>query len=98
MKQMLFAAALCSWLAFPVMAEEAEKEIRATTSKGESIVLQPDGSWNYANPAQAKEEEKNRAAVSGECPQKSQGGFFGTRCILPGDKDFNRGSLSGKGR
>lgn len=88
MRHTLFAAALGGWLALPVMAEEG-REINATTSEGESVVLQPDGSWQYAEPVQR---------INGECPPKSQGGYFGTRCIPPGDKHFNRGSLSGKGR
>lgn len=33
------------------------------------------------------------------CPPGSQGHLFGIGgCIVPGDRDYNRGSLSGKGR
>jgi hypothetical protein len=44
------------------------------------------------------EQSENKKRALKDCPPGSQGGFFGTRCIPPGDKDFNRGSLSGKGR
>lgn len=44
------------------------------------------------------EHSENKKRGLRDCPPGSQGGFFGTRCIPPGDKDFNRGSLSGKGR
>jgi hypothetical protein len=37
--------------------------------------------------------------AAGACPPGSQGHLFGIgRCITPGDADYNRGSLSGKGR
>ena len=33
------------------------------------------------------------------CPPGTQGHLFWLgRCVTPGDKDYNRGSLSGKGR
>ena len=36
---------------------------------------------------------------AGACPPDSQGHLFWLgRCVPPGDKDYNRGSLSGKGR
>ena len=37
--------------------------------------------------------------AAGACPPDSQGHLFWLgRCVLPSDKDYNRGSLSGKGR
>ena len=37
--------------------------------------------------------------AAGACPPDSQGHLFWLgRCVPPGDKDYNRGSLSGKGR
>ena len=44
------------------------------------------------------EHSENKKRALKDCPPGSQGGHFGTRCIPPGDQDFNRGSLSGKGR
>jgi hypothetical protein len=36
---------------------------------------------------------------AGACPPDSQGHLFWIgRCVPPGDRDYNRGSLSGKGR
>ena len=36
---------------------------------------------------------------TGACPPDTQGHLFWLgRCVPPGDKDYNRGSLSGKGR
>ena len=36
---------------------------------------------------------------TGACPPDAQGHLFWLgRCVPPGDKDYNRGSLSGKGR
>ncbi|MCB5186420.1 hypothetical protein LG200_00185 [Methylobacillus caricis] len=95
MKQFVFAAILGSVLASPVWADNVETSQHATTVEGERIILNADGSWKYADeprPAEAA------AATRKDCPPGSQGGWFGTRCIPPGDKDFNRGSLSGKGR
>jgi hypothetical protein len=37
--------------------------------------------------------------ATGACPPDSQGHLFWIgRCVPPGDRDYNRGSLSGKGR
>lgn len=37
--------------------------------------------------------------AAGACPPGTQGHLFGIgRCVPPGDADYNRGSLSGKGR
>jgi hypothetical protein len=37
--------------------------------------------------------------AAGACPPGSQGHLFRIgRCVMPGDQDYNRGSLSGKGR
>ncbi|MCB5191094.1 hypothetical protein LG198_10175 [Methylobacillus arboreus] len=98
MKQFLFAAILGSVLASPAWADDAanaESPQHATTAEGERIILNPDGSWRYADDA---EPAQKKAASRKDCPPGSQGGWFGTRCVPPGDKDFNRGSLSGKGR
>jgi hypothetical protein len=39
------------------------------------------------------------ASPAGACPPDSQGHLLWVgRCVLPGDRDYNRGSLSGKGR
>ena len=71
---------------------QAPAPTEATTAAGEKILIYPDGRWEYADPA------KRTATVAGACPPGSQGLFSLGRCIPPGDKDYNRGSLSGKGR
>ena len=39
------------------------------------------------------------ANPAGACPPDAQGHLFWVgRCVLPSDRDYNRGSLSGKGR
>src|SRR4249920_2118352 len=85
----------------------------ATTAAGDKILIYPDGRWEYADPAKRATAPTSQppatppvstpaagtAAVAGACPPDSQGHVFWLgRCILPGEKDYNRGSLSGKGR
>jgi hypothetical protein len=56
-----------------------------------------------ATPAAATAAPATPAATTpvsaGACPPDSQGHLFWIgRCVPPGDRDYNRGSLSGKGR
>jgi V8-like Glu-specific endopeptidase len=83
------------------IAAEPAQSIRAKTEAGDEVVLHPNGRWEFTDTKKAEQ----AAAVAKEfpenqvCPPGSQGKFLGFgRCIPPGDKDFNRGSLSGKGR
>ena len=85
----------------PVTADEMTTTIEATTKDGDMVKLHPNGRWEFVD---IKKAEK-AAAVAQQfpenqvCPPGAQGKFLGFgRCILPGDKEFNRGSLSGKGR
>ena len=53
---------------------------------------------NKENRDKAKEVAKQFPENQG-CPSGTQGGLLGLgRCIPVGDKDYNRGSLTGKGR
>lgn len=87
--------------ASPLIAAESTEIIDAKTANGDAVRLHPNGRWEYVDAKKAEQ-----AAVVAKqfpenqvCPPGSQGKFLGFgRCILPGDKDFNRGSLSGKGR
>lgn len=87
--------------ASPLIAEESTETIDAKTANGDAVKLHPNGRWEYVDTKKAEQ-----AAVVAKqfpenqvCPPGSQGKFLGFgRCIPPGDKDFNRGSLSGKGR
>lgn len=64
-------------------------------------MLHPNGRWEFIDEKkaiQAREIAKQFPENQG-CPPGTQGGFLGFgRCIPIGDKDYNRGSLSGKGR
>ncbi len=92
---------LLSLLATTVMAEENASDVRATTAQGDSVVLHPNGRWEFVDvkkAAEAKEVAKQFPENQG-CPPGTQGGLLGLgRCIPIGDKDYNRGSLGGKGR
>lgn len=87
--------------ASPLIAAESAETIDAKTIHGDAVKLHPNGRWEYVDTKKAEQ-----AAVVAKqfpenqvCPPGSQGKFLGFgRCIPPGDKDFNRGSLSGKGR
>jgi hypothetical protein len=75
----------------------AAQPIEATTPSGDKVLLHPNGRWEYVD---AKKAETARAVAqqypeNQGCPHGSQGGLFGVgRCIAPGDKDYNRGSLN----
>lgn len=92
------AAALMSVVAAPAAAAEAAgSTIEATTSGGEKVLLHPNGRWEYVNAQKAAEARKvaEQYPENQGCPPGSQGAFFGFgRCIMPGDKDYNRGSLN----
>ncbi len=98
----IFAVLSCLMILMsPALADESAPTIEATTVDGDQVKLHPNGRWEFVD---AQKAEK-AAAVAKQfpenqvCPPGSQGRFLGFgRCIPPGDKDFNRGSLSGKGR
>ena len=105
----IVAAAIAGAAALPVALAQAPAPTEATTATGEKILIYPDGRWEYADPAKRAASPQSgaqptptpaagTATVAGACPHGSQGLFSLGRCIPPGDKDYNRGSLSGKGR
>jgi hypothetical protein len=79
-------------------ADQVAENIEATTINGDKVILLPNGRWEFVDSAKATEAGKiaKQYPENQVCPPGSQGGFFGTRCILPGDKEFNRGSKIGK--
>ena len=83
------------------MAEESPNPIKATTVSGDKVILHPNGRWEFVDAkkaAEAKEVARQFPENQG-CPPGTQGGLLGLgRCIPIGDKDYNRGSMSGKGR
>lgn len=73
--------------------------ITAKTVNGDEVLLFPNGRWEFVNTTKAAEAKKVAAQFPENqgCPAGTQGGLFGIgRCIKPGDKDYNRRSLSGK--
>ncbi|MGH8618503.1 MAG: hypothetical protein ACREUW_12505 [Burkholderiales bacterium] len=85
--------------ASPVFAaEELDRTpVEATTAKGEKVRLYPNGRWEYVS----TEKQATAAKVAEQYPEnktrpmEAQGCLLGIgRCLMPGDKDYNRGSLN----
>lgn len=89
-------------MASSVQAAELDRTpLEAVTAQGDTVRLYPNGRWEYADPQKAARAQEVAAAYpeNKTRPVEAQGGLFGVgRVIMPGDKDYNRGSLSGKGR
>jgi len=93
------AAAVLACLAASgyLAAAEPSAPVEATTASGDKVLLHPNGRWEYVNVQKAAAARKvaEQYPENQGCPAGSQGGWFGVgRCIPPGDKDFNRGSLN----
>ena len=75
--------------------------VTATTIAGDRVLLYPNGRWEFAD-AKKAEAAKKQAELYPENqmrPVEAQGGLMGVgRVIMPGDKDYNRGSLNPKMR
>ena len=101
MKNVFFSMLLTLLVTMPALAEEIGSDIETTTPNGDKVVLHPNGRWEFKDvkkAVQAAEVAKQYPENQG-CPPGTQGGFLGFgRCVPVGDKDFNRGSMSGKGR
>ena len=75
--------------------------LEARTAAGELVLLHPNGRWTYADQVKADAARKlaDTFPENHTRPVDAQGGWFGIgRTVMPGDKDYNRGSMSGKGR
>lgn len=71
--------------------------IEATTAFGEKVRLHPNGRWEYVDvqKAAAAKVVADQFPENQLRPQAAQGCMFGIgRCIMPGDKDYNRGTLN----
>jgi len=94
-------ALIAALTAGPCLAVELDRTpLEAATVDGQKVWLFPNGRWEYVDAARAAEAQK-RAAEYPENkmrPVEAQGGLFGGvgRIIMPGDKDYNRGSLNPK--
>ena len=101
MKSLLSSLLLSFLLASPAMAADTASDIQATSTNGDKVILHPNGRWEFVDmkkAAEAKEIARQFPENQG-CPPGTQGGMLGIgRCIPIGDKDYNRGSMSGKGR
>lgn len=80
-------------------AELDRTPLDATTADGQKVRLFPNGRWEFVDTAKAAAAQK----VAAEYPEnktrpvEAQGGLFGVgRTLMPGDKDYNRGSLNPK--
>lgn len=98
MKRVLLIAALA---AGPALATELDRTpLEAVTADGQSVRLYPNGRWEYVDAAKAAAAQKAAAEYpeNKTRPLDSQGIVFGGvgRVIMPGDKDYNRGSLNPK--
>jgi hypothetical protein len=74
----------------------------ALTVDGQKVRLFPNGRWEYVDSIKAAEAQQLAAQYpeNKTRPVEAQGGYLGGagRMILPGDKDYNRGSLNPKMR
>lgn len=88
-------------LAFSILVlagpQALAQAVEATTATGDKVLLHPNGRWEYVDQKKAGEARAvaQQYPENQGCPPGSQGSFFGVgRCIPPGDKDYNRGSLN----
>ena len=83
-------------------AELDRTPLEAVTVDGQKVRLFPNGRWEFADAAKAAEAQLLAAQYpeNQTRPIEAQGGLFGGfgRVIMPGDKDYNRGSLNPKSR
>ncbi|QEL65746.1 hypothetical protein OTERR_22700 [Oryzomicrobium terrae] len=73
--------------------------IEATTATGDPVRLLPNGRWEYvdADKAKAAKALADQFPENHTRPVAAQGGVFGVgRTVMPGDRDYNRGSLGHK--
>lgn len=98
MRLVPFAAIAALIASAAAYAGEADRQaIEATTSSGDRVLLHPNGRWEFVDEkkAEAARVVAKQFPENQGCPPGSQGGLLGFgRCIMPGDKDFNRGSLN----
>jgi hypothetical protein len=90
-------------VAGPALATDLDRTpIEAATADGQKVCLFPNGRWEFVDPAKAAAAQKLAAEYpeNKTRPVEAQGGLFGGfgRSVMPGDKDYNRGSLNPKTR
>lgn len=90
-------------LSAPVLAVDLDRTpLDATTVEGQKVRLFPNGRWEYVDAAKAAAAQKLAAEFpeNKTRPIEAQGVMLGGvgRLVMPGDKDYNRGSLNPKMR
>ena len=101
MRAALLAIALGLAAAGALAADLDRTPVEAVTVNGEKVRLFPNGRWEYVDAAKALAAAQQAAAYpeNQTRPEGAQGGLFGIgRTVMPGDKDYNRGSLNPKMR
>jgi hypothetical protein len=98
-----FTALILALAAGQCFATELDRTpLEAVTVDGQKVRLFPNGRWEFADAAKAAEAQQLAAQYpeNKTRPVEAQGGLFGGfgRVIMPGDKDYNRGSLNPKAR
>ena len=90
-------ASLLLALFVPAAQARGGEMIEATTATGEKVRLLPNGRWEYVDvqKAAAAKTVADQYPENQLRPQAAQGCLFGIgRCIMPGDKEYNRGTLN----
>ena len=90
-------AALSLLLVAPAVQAQGGETLEATTASGEKVRLLPNGRWEYVDTqkAAAAKVVADQYPENKLRPMDAQGCLFGVgRCIMPGDKDYNRGTLN----
>ncbi|MBK6973766.1 MAG: hypothetical protein IPH26_12750 [Sterolibacteriaceae bacterium] len=74
--------------------------IDATTAGGDKVRLLPNGRWEFVDVARQADARKvaDTYPENHLRPESAQGGWLGGRYIMPGDKEYNRGTLNPKMR
>ena len=99
MRTVLIGALLGLAAASVAAAELDRTPVEAVTVNGEKVRLFPNGRWEYVDAAKAAAAQQTAAKYpeNQTRPEGAQGGLFGVgRTVMPGDKDYNRGSLNPK--
>lgn len=97
---------LVSWALLLILgsvqaAELDRTPVAAVTATGEKVLLHPNGRWEFVDPVKSAEARRvaEQFPENHTRPIEAQGGWFGVgRVVMPGDKDYNRGSLNPKTR
>lgn len=75
--------------------------LEGVTAAGDKVLLLPNGRWEYVDAAKAAvaKQVAEQYPENKLRPEAAQGGIMGVgRLVMPGDKDYNRGSLNPKTR